>query len=262
MADESADTPELGASALDRGLAILDHLAVSGTSTTVELGRALKLSRSTTYRLVDRLHEQGWLVADGQGGRWRLGPSAARLAAAAVASVNLKDVAGPALRQLRDLTQETASLAMPNGANMVYVHRERGPRAVAKSDELGGFRPLHCTSVGRAYLAGLPADRLDAKLDEMTAATASPIDAEGRAELEAELIRTRLRGWAQDLREFDESSCCCGAAIFDHTGLPVAAISVAGAAGRMERVIADIGPRLAETAAKLSAELGYLPSTR
>lgn len=248
----------VGPSALDRGLAILDHLAVAGSCTTVELSQALGLSRSTMYRLVDRLREQGWLAQDVSGGRWRLGPSAARLASAAVAAVSLKDIAGPALRELRDLTQETVSLAVPNGVNMVFVQRERGPRPVAVSDELGAARPLHCTSVGRAYLAALPADRLETMLDQLVASDQSPIDADTRADLEAEVIRTRLRGWSQDLREFDESSCCCGAAVYDHTGLPVAAISVAGVAERMERVVADVGPRVADVAAKLSAELGYL----
>jgi DNA-binding IclR family transcriptional regulator len=257
VADEE-NGAELGASALDRGLAILDHLALTHTASAAELSKALGVSRSTMYRLVDRLREKGWLASAGAAGRWRLGPSAARLASAAVGAVDLKDVAGPLLRELRDLTQETASLAVPNGVNMVFIQRERGPRPVAVSDELGAVRPLHCTSVGRAYLAALPAAQLDAKLDELEASSVSPIDSNGRLDLEAELTRTRLRGWSEDNREFDESSCCCGAAVFDHTGLPIAAISVAGVAERMERVVADIGPRVADAAAKLSAELGYL----
>lgn len=257
MPDDAAGG-ELGASALDRGLAILDHLARTHTASTSELSKALGVSRSTMYRLVDRLHDKGWLAPAAPAGRWRLGPSATRLASAAIGAVDLKDIAGPVLRELRDLTQETASLAVPHGVNMVFVHRERGPRPVAVSDELGAVRPLHCTSVGRAYLAALPGPQLEAKLDELEASPSSPIDASGRLDLDAELTRTRLRGWSQDMREFDESSCCCGAAIFDHTGMPVAAISVAGVAERMERVVTDIGPRVAAAAAKLSAELGYL----
>ncbi|MEU4839954.1 IclR family transcriptional regulator [Nocardia testacea] len=249
--------PAVGPSALDRGLAILDHLATTGPSTTVELSQALGLSRSTMYRLVDRLHQQGWLAPNGSAGGWRLGPMAARMAAAAVSAVDLKDLAGPALRTLRDLTQETVGLAVPNGLNMVFVQRERGPRPVAVSDELGSARPLHCSSVGRAYLAALPAPEMDAMLDMLVASELSPVDAQSRLGLEAELTRTRLRGWSQDLREFDESSCCCGAAIYDHTGRPIAALSVAGVAERMERVVADIGPQVADTAAGLSAELGY-----
>lgn len=249
-----------GAGALDRGLAILDHLATVGSSSTVELGEALGLSRSTIYRLVDRLRESGWLAQDAASGHWRLGRSAARLASAAVAGISLRDLAAPALKQLRDATQETVSLAVPNGISMVFVQRERGPRPVAVSDELGASRPLHCTSVGRAYLAALPDLRLTQVLDELVASTESPIDVGSRILLENEIDSTRTRGWSRDIREFDESSCCCGAAIFDHTGTPVAAISVAGVAERMERAIDDVGPLVAATARELSAELGHVGS--
>jgi len=249
--------PDKAAGALDRGLAMLEHLGVVRTCSAVDLANALGLSRSTAYRLVDRLKEKDWLAVDSGTGMLRLGPAAARLSAAAVASVDLRDLAIPALRALRDTTQETVSLAVPNGLNMVFVHRDRGPRPVAVSDELGTSRPLHCTSVGRAYLSALSPDRLDAVLEDLVASEASPVDASTVAGLRREIQATRARGWSQDLREFDESSCCAGAPIRDHTGAPIAAISVAGVAERMERIIDEVGPLVAETAAKLSAELGY-----
>ncbi|GGL10844.1 IclR family transcriptional regulator [Nocardia jinanensis] len=261
MLDDNALDSRLpaNAGALDRGLAILDYIALRGPSSTVDMGEALGLSRSTTYRLVDRLRESGWLAQDGPSGHWRLGRAAARLASAAVVGIELRDIAGPALRRLRNETQETVSLAVLNGISMVFIHRERGPRPVAVSDALGASRPLHSTSVGRAFLAGLPEVERTKLLDQLVLSPASPIDAISRGRLEAEIAATIERGWSRDLREFDESSCCCGAAIFDHTGLPVAAISVAGVAERMEKVIGEVGPLVVATARELSAELGYVP---
>lgn len=259
----SAEAPaaaERGQGALDRGLAILDHLSRARSCTTAELAKALGLSRSTAYRLVERLRVQGWLSVDPVSGHWRLGPAAMRLAAAAVASTNLLDAATPALRKLVDLTQETVSLAVPNGMTMVFIHRERGPRPAAVTAELGAARPMHITSLGRAYLAALPEPRLEETLMELVRSPDSPVSAATVSDLHAEVVRTRERGYAQDIREFDDSSVCCGAAVFDHTGLPVAAISVAGVAERMESAIATYGPAVAKTCAGLSAELGYAPS--
>jgi DNA-binding IclR family transcriptional regulator len=253
--------PELadsGSGALDRGLAILDHLAEARSSSTAALGEALGLTRSTTYRLVGRLRQQGWLVADAATGEWRLGPSAARLASAAVESTSLKDSAIPALRELLNLTQETVNLTVPIGLEMVFIHRERSPRSAAVSAELGTSRPLHCTSAGRAYLAGLPDDRLDRTLIELIQSPNSPVSISNVATLRDEVEKTRERGWSHDLREFDESTCCCGAPIFDHTGLPIAAISVSGIAERMERVIDQVGPLVMQTALEVSRSLGYI----
>ena len=247
-----------GSGALDRGLAILAYLTRVRSCTTPELADALGLSRSTTYRLVERLRESEWLIDDPSGHQLRLGPAAARLASAAVASTSLKDVAIPALRELLTATQETVSLAVPNELSMVFVHRERGPRPVGVSAELGTSRPLHCTSVGRAYLAALPTEQRENVLDALVHSQSSPINEANVGSLREEIERTQNRGWSQDTREFDPSSCCCGAAIFDHTGQPIAAISVAGVAERMEGALDDIGPLVQKTAAIISASLGYV----
>lgn len=258
-----ADTPSSsplapGAGALDRGLAILNHLSHVRSCTVPELAEALGLSRSTTYRLVERLRDSEWLV-DEPSGRLRLGPAAARLASAAVASTNVRDAAVPALRALLELTQETVSLAVPSELAMVFIHRERGPRPAGVSAELGASRPLDRTSVGRAYLAALPDEQLENVLTALIESPQSGVDHSNVDELRAIIEETRNRGWSKDSREYDSSSCCCGAAIFDHTGQPVAAISVAGVAERMEGVLDDIGPRVAQTAATISAALGYIP---
>ncbi|MFF7650914.1 IclR family transcriptional regulator [Streptomyces sp. NPDC007983] len=247
-----------GSGALDRGLAMLAHLAVVRTCSTQDLAAALGLSRSTAYRLVDRLVEGGWLAVEQGSGLLRLGPSATRLASAAVSSTDLTATAMPIVSRLMRETRETAGLAVPNGVHMVFVHRERGPRPVAVTSELGAGRPLHCTSLGRAYLAALPQEALEEKLAELVASVDSPVDEGSVGTLRKVLQETRERGWSEDRREFDESSCCCGAAVYDHTGLPVAAISVAGVAERMERVLPEVGPLVAEAAAEISAGLGHV----
>ncbi|GAA5615439.1 IclR family transcriptional regulator [Streptomyces platensis] len=250
---------ERAAGALDRGLAILTHVAGNRGVSTPEIAQALGLTRSTAYRLVDRLEEQGWLTHTPAAGQWQLGPTAVRLASAAVTSTNLRDTAAPALRKLAELTQETVSLGVPNGLTMVFVHRERGTRPAVVTAEPGASRPLHSSSLGRAYLAALPPQKLEDTLIELVRDPTSPVSAATVSEVHAEVERTRERGWAQDLRDFDESSCCCGAAVYDHTGMPVACISVAGVAERMAPLVPTYGPVVAQVCRELSSALGYVP---
>jgi DNA-binding IclR family transcriptional regulator len=62
------------------------------------------------------------------------------------------------------------------------------------SAQLGTRRPLHCTALGKAYLAALPGQELEARLTglEMTRFMTSTIT--DPAALEAELDRVRERG--------------------------------------------------------------------
>jgi DNA-binding IclR family transcriptional regulator len=243
---------------LDRGLMVFDHLAEVREATTAELASALDISRSATYRLVERLQDAGYLAQTGNG-RWRLGPAVARLASAAVQTVEVVDVAPELLRALAQQTRETVGLGVLSGHEIVFVYRELGPQSVRVSRELGARRPLHATSIGKAYLAGLPERERLALIRrlELTSHTGHTITS--RAALEAEVEASAARGWSEEHGEFDPSASCCGAPVFDHAGHVVAAISVAGPAQRMEAQMAAIGPLVAATAAAISRQLGYDP---
>ncbi|MGW5106041.1 hypothetical protein [Nocardia sp. NPDC004123] len=60
------------------------------------------------------------------------------------------------------------------------------------------------------------------------------------SDLRAEIEHARQRR-SEDRHKFDASSCCCEAAIFDHIGTPIATISVADVAERMEGPLNEIG---------------------
>jgi len=128
---------------------------------------------------------------------------------------------------------------------------------VTMSAQLGSRRPLHCTALGKAYLAALPADELAARLstlalDRRTAATITD-----PAALAAELELVRRRGWAVDAEEVEEGVVCLGAAVRDHRRRAVAAISVAGPADRVRAKAGRLGPLVAETAEAISRRLGH-----
>ena len=78
-----------------------------------------------------------------------------------------------------------------------------------------------------------------------------------RDALQAELRRTRERGYSIDDIENEEGIRCAGAPVFDHTGRVQAAISVAGPASRMTRARLDeLGPLVRAQADHISARVG------
>ena len=242
---------------LERGLRLLQFFAAAGEATPAEAAKATGLSRSATYRIADRLRGWGFLELNPATEALRLGSEAVRLGMAALTSLEVTRVAPPHLRALADRTRETVNLAVVDGDAVVYIHKEEGTLAVTMSAQLGSRRPLHCTALGKAYLAALPPEELETRLatlelDRHTAATITDPGA-----LAAELDGVRRRGWAVDAEEVEEGVFCVGAAVRDHQRRVVAAISVAGPADRVRARADQLGPLVADTAAAISRRLGH-----
>ena len=256
MSAADAGRPGVRSGTLERGLRLLQFFAAAGEATPAEAAKATGLSRSATYRIADRLRGWGFLELNPATEALRLGSEAVRLGMAALTSLEVTRVAPPHLRALADHTRETVNLAVVDGA-VVYIHKEEGTLAVKMSAQLGARRPLHCTALGKAYLAALPGQELEARLAglELTRFTASTIT--DPAALEAELDRVRERGYAVDAEEVEEGVYCLGAAVRDHRKLPVAAISVAGPAYRLRPRADGTGRLVAATAATISRRLGH-----
>lgn len=245
---------------LERGLAVLEHVGQHQEISTNALARQLGLSRSAAYRIVGTLKRLEYLEADTVTGRVRLGTRLVELGARAMAATDLHRCAPRYLTALAERSGETTYLAVPDNDAMVYVATERSASAVTLTCRLGTRRPQHATSLGKAWLAALPeADRVERvrrmKLDNLTLKTINdPV------RLLDELARTRRRGWAVDDLENEPDVGCVAAAVRDHSGRPIAAISVAGPAPRVMRRADELGATVAGTAAALSMRLGYVRS--
>jgi IclR family acetate operon transcriptional repressor len=256
--DEGVDADRGGrAGTLERGLRMLQFFADAGEATAADAAKATGLSRSATYRIADRLRQWGFLELNPATEALRLGPAAARLGMAALSSLDVTAVAPPYLRRLADQTEETVNLAVVESDAVVYIHQEEGPLAVRMTAQLGARRPLHCTALGKAWLAAVPAAELPGWLARLDLARFTADTITDPAALAAELDRVRARGWSTDREEVEEGVYCLGAAVRDHGPMPVAAISVAGPAYRVRAKADRVGALVAETAAAISRRLGH-----
>ena len=254
MPSSTEDAPK---GSLDRGILILNHLAKVREASTAEIVTAAGISRSATYRLAERLQELDYLVSS-DNGRWRLGPGAARLAMASVQSIDIADAARELLRDLVRETRETVGLGVYSGGEIVFVHRELGPQSVQVRTELGARRPLHATSIGKAYLSGLPPLEASTVISGLTLTRYTDSTICVAPELEREIDEARQRGWSEEHGEFDPACTCFGAPVLDHSGTVKGAISVAGLTERMRDEQSRIGARVAAAAAAISYRLGNI----
>ena len=202
-----------------------------------DLCKTSGLPRATVYRIVDALRAEG-LVAEAQpGNTFVLGPRLINLASRSWESFDLRTIAQPAIKQLRDETGETVHLAVPGGLEMVYIDKLESPQAVRMTSRIGTRITLYSSSVGKAYLAALtPAER-DDLLGMITFNRYTPHTITQRKALEAELKATLKRGYSLDREETELEIRCLGAAIVDAAGRPVGGISVSVPKYRYDKAV-------------------------
>lgn len=222
-----------------------------------DLARAAGLNKTTAYRLLTALEAEGMVARTAEGDAWRLGTETIALGALAVRSNDLVSTARPELTALVRETGETATLETLVGDEVLILDGIEGPSLVGASSETGTRWPAHATSTGKALLAArsgepLPADR---RLPKLTPRTITD-----PGKLERELARIRKRGWAEAVEELEPGYVAVGAAVYDHEGRAVAAISIGGPATRLTRArIPQLGKRASEAADRVTRRLGGSP---
>lgn len=255
---ESKSKAESSVGTLRRGLSILQYVSVQGEATPVTVAAALGTSRSTTYRIIETLRDFGFLESNPATGALRLGIRAIELGMAALADVDVINVAPPYLRDLAAETLETVFLAVPNQDEMVYVFKEESTLPVRMNCKLGSRRPLHSTALGKAYMSVLPEDDRKALIGRLDFVRFTPNTITDPQLLEDNLALSRVRGFAFDDVEGEEGVSCVAAPVRDFSGLPIAAVSVSGPTERIAPRYPDVGARVAAVATALSRRLGYV----
>jgi IclR family KDG regulon transcriptional repressor len=234
--------------------AVGDH---RGPVTIAALSRALAMPKGTLFPFLRTMAAEGLLLAHGRG-QYTLGPRLVELAAMFHAQVRLRDVARPHLEHLAHECGEVAHLCVLSEGEMVYLDRVETRQVVQVGSRIGGRCPIHCTGVGKAYLAFLPEAEVRWLIDRYGLRRYTPRTITLPEALLAELRRIRQRGYAIDHAEHDAEVRCVGAPVFDHEGRVVASISAAGPAYRMTAArMRRIVPLVLDASLAISRALGH-----
>lgn len=239
---------------LERGLAILRAFTPERPWLGIaEIAEQLEMSRPTTHRYASTLVALNYLE-QGRGRKYRLGMRAGDPGRAALASIGLPSAL---LRQLRDSSGCTASLAVLDGGQIVYVDRARSARQgrseVATRLGRGSRLPAADTALGRALLAGLTRAKREKAL------VAPGAGAPRRDRLMDELDQVSRSGIAIAEQLRVPGQVCVAAAVLGSSGEAVAAVDVAAPSDQYssDRARDRLGPLVRRSAAGMSANLGF-----
>ncbi|GAB3448029.1 IclR family transcriptional regulator domain-containing protein [Actinophytocola sediminis] len=241
---------------LERGLAVIrafdhDHPEL----TLSEVAAVTGVTRAVARRFLLTLADLGYVRNDGR--FFSLTAKVLELGYAYLSSLSLPEVAEPHLEALVGEVNESSSVSVLDGHDVVYVARVPVSRIMTVSISVGTRFPAYATSMGRVLLAGLPAEALEGylstvRLEPLTARTVTSV-----AALRGELARVRGQGWSLVNQELEEGLRAVAAPIRDRAGTVVAALNVSTHASRtsLESLRRDLLPPLLKTAAHVEADL-------
>ena len=224
-----------------------------------ELARAAGLNKTTAFRLLSALENEGLVSHNTPGGAYRLGPEAIALGARALRATDLRAAARPELEALARETGETADLEVLDGADVLVVEEVHGGFVLGSLLWVGTRWPAHATSTGKAILAFLPEAESNAVLrGARRLAAPTPETISDRDALRAELARVRELGYATAIEELEANYAAVGAPVFDHEGRVAGAISLGGPLARLtpERIL-GLAMLVRSAAQRVSKRLGY-----
>ncbi len=244
--------------ALRKGLGLLELLAEHGRMSLAQVERASGLNRTMAYRLLRVLDELGYVRHDPVRHRYELGFRLLELGAVTASRLDLAEIAWPLLERVRQETQETVTLAVLVGNQVVYLGMLHGTPGIEQATRLAGRHAPHATAAGKAILAFLPEETRQITVFSLTLfpiTSNTIIDVEA---LEKELARTRERGYALEDEEHTIGSRGVGVPVLDPRGHPVAALGLSGPIERFDLAAAgDTATRLWSASRDLSRRVGH-----
>jgi IclR family transcriptional regulator, acetate operon repressor len=211
-------------SAADKTLSVLEALA--DHSRIADLATASGLPKPTVHRILQTLVRHGFARTDGQGS-YVGGPRILSLAGRFLQRLDIAEQVRPILRELQERTGWTVHLALLSGDEAVYVAKLEGAKPYHLASRVGMSLKLHCTSIGKAILAAMSDEEVRAVLGRAGLVARTPRTLTDSDALLSDLRKVRRRGYAEDHEENEAGVHAVGAAVFDHTGEVLGAISAA-----------------------------------
>ncbi len=224
--------------------------------TNKEVSDALVVPPSSTLGLLRTMTENGYLAVDGQK-KYLLGGKLLSLGAAVASRLDISKIAGPYLKHLVSVLNETSFLAVLSDDEIVYIAKEECERSIRTNAYIGSRKPLYCTGLGKAYLSFLPREQSDRLLKRLNFEAYTENTIRSVEELKRQMEEFRKQGFAIDDGEIEEDLWCMAVPIYNGYEKMVAAVSVSGPRERMLQKKDLLKKELLEVKRRLSGELGY-----
>jgi IclR family pca regulon transcriptional regulator len=241
-----------------KGLKILDLFNQDHSGLRLKnIAKSLDYDMMTTYRLVNTLVLEGYLVKDPDTKLLRLGSKAISLGYRAINTLELMKISQPLLDEYHDALKVSVQLGILDGNRILMLYEKHtrdtlvflGPRVITG---------LQCSALGKAILAFLPEEKQPNIIDTLDFAKRTDKSILTKEALRADLLRTKERGYALNNEEWTPGLLVIGAPIIseardDVLGGVIFAFSTFQYT--IEEVEKEFGPEIIRLAQEISEKI-------
>ncbi len=224
---------------------------------TLELSKNLDLHKSTVSRLLHLLKDYDFVEQHPETKKYTLGRSAARIGNAVFKSVhnNIVGISQSYLHALCQEVGESVALEVFSGTHIFLACQVEGQKHIRFSFAVGEQIPVHVAAGAKAILAFCSPEVVNLCLKNRFVRYTQHTNL-SKVEYRKMLEEIRSTKIAYDKGERYEDVHAMATPVFNHEGLPVAAVVIAGPAFRMNpSSLAEMAEALKKTAGKISKRL-------
>ncbi|WP_434620046.1 IclR family transcriptional regulator domain-containing protein [Tabrizicola sp. M-4] len=247
--------------ALAKGLAVLECFDAAHPDMTLsDIARRTGVTPAAARRSLITLQALGYVGQNGK--RFHLRPKVMSLGSGFYFAARIDEFMAPELRQLVEVHGDASSVAMLEGADVVYIAHHSTQRARRATAVVGARYPAHATSLGRVLLAGLPDDALEDVLARMQPVALTSRTVTDKAELRRLILQAREQGFATTVDQLDYGITALAVPVRAADGRVVAALNSSGYTGLVtpEAMVESRLADLRAAAARLSAATARIPA--
>ena len=193
-------------------------------STLSEIAAQSGLARAVARRNLLTLQHLGYVAT--QDRHFFLTPRVLELGYGYLASLDLTDLAQEAMERLSQRVNESSSMAVLDGDEIVYVARVPVRRLMSVALGVGSHLPAYVTSMGRVLLAAKSPNELKSWLQTHSFRPITPHTLHKTRALLAEILRVRRQGYAFVSQELESGLCSIAVPIRSASGQVVCGLNV------------------------------------
>jgi DNA-binding IclR family transcriptional regulator len=221
-----------------------------------ELARRTGLPKATVSRLAHTLTRLGYLRHSRAQEQYALGTAVLSLGYSLLAQLDVRRVARPLMQALAEQAGVSVNLGVRDRRGMVYLDTYRSASTFTVQLEAGSRIPMAVTSMGRAYLCGLPEPERGALLAQLREEEGAGWP-EAKRGIDRALRDYRRHGLCFSLGDWRKEIHAVAAPLPPGEDGEVLVFSASGAAFQVgrEKLEREIGPRLKNLVDNVSSAL-------
>jgi DNA-binding IclR family transcriptional regulator len=246
------------ATTLARGLEVLRCFTpVEPMLGNKEISVRTGLPKPTVSRLTYTLTKLGYLRHNMRLGKYQLGSAVLSIGYPLLASMNLRQLARPHMKELADYCKGSVSMGIRDRLNMVYIETSRNGNAIITLPDIGTSVPIAQACIGRAFLAACTPPEREAVLNQMKVKEPE-LHRKYRPQMDKAIEDIRMRGFCVSYGEVRREVHSVGVPMRRTVDGEIVAFncSVPSFVLKKGQLEEDLGPRLVAMVRNVEAALG------